>query len=160
MENNNNCLNDKSKVIGIVTTNSMGYEGGSPSFSKGTLSYKVAGMHFLPDGSTLATGTYDLVMRSEVARCLYGFSSAPVSASVSITGSDQTSVATTLVNEKDGWLKLAAYGFNFSNPVIRVRITQQDQGMSKKSIKCVKGKVTKKVAGTNPKCPSGYKKVA
>lgn len=57
-------------------------------------------MHFLPDGSTLATGTYDLVMRSEVARCLYGFSSAPVSASVSITGSDQTSVATTLVNEK------------------------------------------------------------
>ena len=160
MENNNNCLNDKSKVIGIVTTNSMGYEGGSPSFSKGTLSYKVAGMHFLPDGSTLATGTYDLVMRSEVARCLYGFSSAPVSASVSITGSDQTSVATTLVNEKDGWLKLAAYGFNFSNPVIKVRITQQDQGMSKKSIKCVKGKVTKKVAGTNPKCPSGYKKVA
>ncbi|MCX6447777.1 MAG: hypothetical protein NTV18_01330 [Actinobacteria bacterium] len=158
MGNDNNCLNDKSKVIGIVTTNSMGYEGGSPSFSDGTLSYKVAGMHFLPDGSTLATGTYDLVMRSEVARCLYGFSSAPVSASVSITGSDQTSVATTLVNEKDGWLKLAAYGFNFSNPVIKVKITQQSQGMNKKSITCVKGKTTKKVTALNPKCPAGYKK--
>jgi hypothetical protein len=158
MGNDNNCLNDKSKVIGIVTTNSMGYEGGSPSFSDGTLSYKVAGMHFLPDGSTLATGTYDLVMRSEVARCLYGFSSAPVSASVSITGSDQTSIATTLVNEKDGWLKLAAYGFNFSNPVIKVRIAQQSQGMNKKSITCVKGKMTKKVTAVNLKCPAGYKK--
>jgi hypothetical protein len=30
----------------------------------------------------------------------------------------------------------------------------------KKVISCVKGKVTKKVTGTKPKCPSGYKKVA
>ena len=97
-------------------------------------------------------------MRSEVARCLYGFSSAPVSASVSITGSDQTSVATTLVNEKDGWLKLAAYGFNFSNPVIKVRITQQSKGMTKKSITCVKGKQSKTITSVNPKCPIGYKK--
>ena len=28
----------------------------------------------------------------------------------------------------------------------------------KKSITCTKGKVTKKIAGTNPKCPAGYKK--
>lgn len=35
MGNDNNCLNDKSKVIGIVTTNSMGYEGGSPLFLTG-----------------------------------------------------------------------------------------------------------------------------
>lgn len=28
----------------------------------------------------------------------------------------------------------------------------------KKTIKCVKGKVTKKVTGTSPKCPAGYKK--
>lgn len=29
-----------------------------------------------------------------------------------------------------------------------------------KTITCIKGKVTKKVTGTKPKCPSGYKKVA
>jgi hypothetical protein len=28
---------------------------------------------------------------------------------------------------------------------------------NKKSITCVKGKSTKKVSGTNPKCPKGYK---
>ena len=136
----------------------MGYEGGSPSFSNGTLSYKVSGMHYSADGSTLARGTYDLVMRSEVARCLYGFSSAPVSASVSITGSDQTSIATTLVSEKDGWLKLAAYGFNFSNPVIKVKITQQPKVVKKTSVICAKGKQSKTITAVNPKCPKGYKK--
>jgi hypothetical protein len=28
---------------------------------------------------------------------------------------------------------------------------------TKKTITCVKGKKTKKVSGTNPKCPKGYK---
>ena len=28
---------------------------------------------------------------------------------------------------------------------------------AKKSISCVKGKTTKKVTGTNPKCPKGFK---
>jgi hypothetical protein len=28
---------------------------------------------------------------------------------------------------------------------------------TKKTITCVKGKSTKKVSGTNPKCPKGYK---
>ena len=34
------------------------------------------------------------------------------------------------------------------------------QNLSKKkvTITCVKGKLTKKVTGINPKCPSGYKK--
>jgi hypothetical protein len=29
---------------------------------------------------------------------------------------------------------------------------------SKKTITCIKGKLTKKVTGTSPKCPTGYKK--
>jgi hypothetical protein len=29
--------------------------------------------------------------------------------------------------------------------------------VTKKTIVCVKGKTTKKVSGTNPKCPKGYK---
>jgi hypothetical protein len=28
----------------------------------------------------------------------------------------------------------------------------------KSTITCIKGKVTKKVVGVNPKCPAGYKK--
>jgi hypothetical protein len=159
--NGSNCLSDKSKVQGIVTTNAMGYDGSAPSYVGGILSYKVSGMHYLPDGKTEVEGTYDLVMRSETARCLYGFSSAPISATVSVTSaSGEAKVATTVVSEKDGWLKMAAYGFTFSSPTISVKLSQaKAPSLSKKTtITCVKGKLTKKVTAVGPKCPAGYKK--
>jgi hypothetical protein len=154
-----NCLADKSKVQGIVTTNAMGYDGSAPSFEAGMLSYKVSGMHYLADNKTLAEGTYDLVMRSDTARCLYGFSKAPISATVSVVGEGgENKVATVLVNEKDGWLKMAAYGFTFSSPTISVKLSQAAAPAKKATITCTKGKLTKKVTGVAPKCPKGYKK--
>lgn len=164
------CLTDTTKVLGVVTTNSMAYEGSAPRFVNGTLDYRVAGLHFAPDGKTEVKGTYDLIMRSETARCLYGFSSAPISATISITSDrGENSVATTQVSEENGWLKLGAYNFTYSNPTLKVRLTQvkaASNGVatpkivkpSKKSIICVKGKSTKKVSGVNPKCPTGFKK--
>ena len=152
------CLSDTSKVLGIVTTNAMGFEGKSPAFEKGYLNYRVTGLHFLPDGTTPFQGTYDLVMRSDAARCLYGFTNAPISATVSVVGGDTSSVATTVVSEKNGWLKMAAYGFTFSEKTLTVRMTQAKAPAVKKTITCVKGKVTKKVTAVNAKCPAGYKK--
>jgi hypothetical protein len=156
------CLSDTSKVLGIVSTNSMVYEGSSPTFDGTSLNYKVAGLHYLPDGKTTAEGTYDLVMRSETARCLYRFSSAPISAAISVTSADgEAKVATTLVSEKDGWLKLSAYGFTFSENRISARITQvskSDTNPKKQRIVCVRGKLTQKITSVAPKCPSGYKK--
>jgi hypothetical protein len=115
----------ENQISGFVMTNSMGYMGTAPSFEGGFLSYSVAGMHFLSDGNTKAIGTYDLVLRSDIARCLYGYSKAPVSATVAVIGEDGAeNIATTVVSEKDGWLKLAAYGFTFSEKEIKVKITQ------------------------------------
>jgi hypothetical protein len=158
--NGSGCLSDMSKVQGIVTTNAMGYDGSAPSYIRGMLSYKVSGMHFMADGTTPVEGTYDLVMRSDTARCLYGFSKAPISATVSVTSaSGEAKVATTVVSEKDGWLKMAAYGFTFSSPTISVKLTQAGSPSATKStITCVKGKLSKKVTAVNAKCPSGYKK--
>jgi hypothetical protein len=152
------CLQDTSKVVGIVTTNSMGFEGRSPAFTNGYLNYKVTGLHFMPDGTTPVQGTYDLVMRSDAARCLYGFTNAPISATVSVTGGHTSTVATTVVSEKNGWLKMAAYGFTFSQKTLTVRMTQANAPVVKKTITCVKGKVTKKVTAVNATCPAGYKK--
>jgi hypothetical protein len=109
----------------------------------------------MPDGKTEVLGTYDLVMRSDVARCLYNFNKAPVSATISVTGGDNN-VATTVVSEKNGWLKLAAYGFTFSEKKVKVKLTQK-----KMTITCVStrnSKLTKKVTAYSPTCPSGYKK--
>jgi hypothetical protein len=150
------CLNDKTRLLGLVTTNAMTYEGGAPSYSGGFLNYKLAGLHYMPDGKTEVVGTYDLVMRSDVARCLYNFNKAPVSATISVTGGENTNVATTVVSEKNGWLKLAAYGFTFSEKNIKVKLTQK-----KMTITCVStrnSKLTKKVTAYSPTCPSGYKK--
>ena len=120
----NPCLADKSRVLGVVATNAMVYEGTSPQFNGAFLDYRVAGLHLKPDGKTPVVGSYDLVMRSDTARCLYGFTNAPISATISITGTGDLRVATTLVSERDGWLKLSANGFTFSEKRIRVSISQ------------------------------------
>lgn len=120
------CLADPNRVLGIVTTNATTYEGSAPNFSGGFLRYNVAGMHYLPGGTDLALGTYDLVMRSDVARCLYGFSKAPLTGSVIVVNEKGTkTTATTVVSEKNGWLKLAAYGFTFSKKTIKVKISKK-----------------------------------
>lgn len=125
-------------------------------------------------------GTYDLSIRAEVARCIYGFSSAPIKASISIVNENGvSSVATENVGEKDGWFRLGAYGFTFSQPKLRVKLTQEKAPEnapatsatpsktptpSKKvvkvvTIKCVKGKAVKVVTSSSPSCPPGFKKV-
>lgn len=122
---NQPCFARAEGLVGVVSTNATAYDGTAPGFSNGQLTYKVAGLHYAPDGKTLNFGTYDLVMRSDIARCLYGFSSAPVSAKIQVlTDNGETVVASTVVSEKNGWLNLAAYGFTFSEKNIRVELTQ------------------------------------
>lgn len=168
----NKCLNDSSKLVGFVTTNAMAYSGTAPTWDGETLQYKVAGLHYLPDGKNLTSGSYDLAMRSDTARCLYGFTNAPISASISVTSADgEQKVATTVLNEKNGWLYLAAYGFSFSAPTIKIKLTQEKPVQAApspsptptatkavvKTIKCLQGKTVKTVKGVKPKCPAGYK---
>jgi hypothetical protein len=149
------CLSDRTRLIGLVTTNATVYGAAPPEFQQGVLRYSVAALHRVPGGEVLS-GSYDLVLRSDVARCLYGFSKAPISASISVTSDDGTEqVATTSVSERDGWLHLAAYGFHFSQPTISVRLTSQ--APTKKTIMCKKGSKMKKVVGVRPSCPVGWR---
>jgi hypothetical protein len=119
------CFKKPGQLVGLVTTNAMTYKSGPPQMRSGYLNYEVAGMHFESDGAKKNLGTYDLVLRSDVARCLYGFSKAPLTATVSVTGGTGKNVATTVVGEKNGWLKMAAYGFTFSKKTIKVKITKK-----------------------------------
>ena len=169
-------------IAGIVTTNSNAYIAGPPNFDGVELNYKVASPHFDSQGK-LQIGTYDLAIRSDVARCLYSFTDAPVQASLSIVYADggEGQKATTVVSEKSGWLTLSAKGFTYSSPTVKVKLTQEKASTpvvsatssptptpsvsivpttsKKKSITCVKGQLSKKVVAVSPKCPKGYKKV-
>ena len=172
----------------------MVYEGTAPRFENSTLNYQVGGMHFNPDG-TVFEGTYDLVMRKNTAQCLYGFTDAPITATVTVVdaGKEQrieTSSLQELGTGADKWLKLSARGFTFSSPTLKIKLNQNKPAapaspavtptptptqsaaptqsssqaaptskvVAKTSITCVKGKLVRKVAGTNPKCPAGFKK--
>ena len=173
------CIRNAKDLVGLVTTNALVYAAGTPSFNKETesLDYKVMAPHFTAKGE-LFKGSYDLRIRSEVARCIYGFSNAPVQASLSILSEDGTTqTATQTIQEKDGWLSLSANGFSYSSPTIKVKLSQAQPATSpapspsakatqpswaqgKITITCKKVKTVKKVSGFNPKCPTGFKKVA
>lgn len=170
-----------SSLIGLVTTNSLTYAPGPPKYSDGFLNYKVAGLHNNPDDSVFQ-GSYDLVMSSKIARCIYGFEgSAPLYATVTVVNSEggEQTLATESVKEEGGWLRLKARGFTFSSPTLKIKLTQGSPAapaqpakeaepakvenskfnkVTKISITCIKGKLVRKVSGTSPKCPAGYKK--
>lgn len=171
------CMKGQESLSGIVTTNSTMYIGAPPTFnsSEGTLDYKVTSPHSLPDGSDFK-GMYNLLIKSDVARCIYGFTSAPVSATISIVSADGTNqVATTLFGERNGWMYLKANNFTFSAPTLKVKLTQEAEApiatptpvatstvkpaaARKTTITCVKGKTSKKVTAVKPVCPTGFKK--
>lgn len=175
----NNCIRNAKDLVGLVTTNASVYAAGTPTYSKETesLDYKVMAPHYTARGE-IFKGSYDLRIRSEVARCIYGFSSAPVQASLSILSEDGTTqTATQTIQEKDGWLSLSANGFSYSSPTIKVKLLQPNPPVTptpapsnavakeglikvKIAITCKKARSIKKITGFNPKCPTGFKKVA
>ncbi len=177
MNGANRCFMSTPGIKGIVTTNSVAYSAGPPEYKDGSLNYQVSSPHFNPDGTTPFKGNYNLVMRSDVARCIYGFSSAPIKASISVLSADgNNDVATSIAAEKDGWISLSANNFQFSAPVIQVKFTQDAPAVvapapqpttpvvvikpvaKQITITCVKGKTTKKVIAIKPACPKGYLK--
>jgi hypothetical protein len=160
----------------VVTTNATVYDGSIPIFDEKnqTLNYLVSAPHFSANGAEFL-GTYDLVLRSDIARCIYGFEKTPTSATISIVRGDTVEkVSTTTLTEKDGWLSLSAYGFTFSSPKISVKLIQPKEETSAKvessqaknpmikqpttkTIYCANAKGRKTLKGVNPKCPKGYK---
>jgi len=152
------CSATKNGVIGLLTTNATAYENKQPSWDakEQTLSYQVAGPELLSDGRK-NLGNYLLAIRTDVASCLWKSDLKNAKATVEVTNGDGSAgaqLATTTMSQRNGWLYFSATGFHFSAPTIKVKLS------SAKNIKitCIKGKTKKTITGTNPKCPSGYKK--
>jgi hypothetical protein len=151
-----NCLDKKSGISGLLTTNATVYDPNPPSWSAkdATLTYQVAGPELLSDGSK-NRGNYLLAIRADVASCLWKSDLKNAKATVEVTNGDGTAgaqIATTSLSQKNGWLYFSATGFHFSAPKIKVKLVPAKVF----KITCVKGKAIKTVAGTAPKCPTGY----
>jgi len=135
---------------------------------------------------SLNRGFYELRISESLAKCFWGInvsSKTRASVTISYPGSDKEAAVETVVTSfKDGIFQVRATNFTFSSPTIKAKILQQTSTSdpstaveetksgkipqpiskktinSKKTITCIKGKLTKKVTAVKPKCPSGYKK--
>lgn len=120
----NICFADKTRVQGLLTTNAMVYQAGLPKFSKGQLSYEVAGLRNNFNNEVFK-GDYTLKMRADDARCLYGYSEGAIQTAVSVTDFSGTkATASTSVVESGGWLTIRASNFTFSKKKVTVSIKQ------------------------------------
>ncbi|CAB4657382.1 unannotated protein [freshwater metagenome] len=123
----NDCSRDLTGLAGFVSTNSTMFMATPPKFNTATqsLDYQVAAPHFDRNGKE-NIGRYNLVIDSNVARCLYKFSTAPIQASVTVINADGTQqISTSTINEKNGWLYLSVNGYTYSAPTLKVKLSQE-----------------------------------
>ena len=81
-------------------------------------------------------GTYDLVLNGEFARCLFDLGEkVPVSATVSIVSNDtESKVQTTFFKDDGEWIRFGAYGFTFSAPTFKVKLTQDPNALAVQTV--------------------------
>lgn len=165
----NSCELGDNIFHGMVTSNASIYSGGPPSYVDGELSFQMAGVRKDVNGVDFL-GSYDLLLAQSFVECLYKVRSGQAQATVSITAATGGDIVTTTkVAAINGWYKIAAEGFKFPAPAIKVKLTDSQNskksvtsdvkpGLQKRTISCVKGRAIKKVTGVAPKCPIGFKK--
>ena len=159
------------------------YDGETMSYDVASPHYKPGGKDYVADAFN---GRYDLLLTEAYARCVWGIKDALPKIEVNVfktDGSVDSSAKVVGGLDASGFFKFSATGFTFSSPKIKIKLTappttggtpavtqeaaapaekapaaKAPAKVTIKSISCVKGKIVKKVSGSNPKCPAGFKK--
>ena len=158
------------------------YDGESMSYDVASPHYKPGGKDYAADAFS---GRYDLLLTEAYARCVWGIKDSLPKIEVNVYKTDGTVDSSAKVVgglDASGFFKFSATGFTFSSPKIKIKLTappttggtpavtqeaaapaaapaaKAPAKVVVKSISCVKGKIVKKVSGSNPKCPAGFKK--
>ena len=121
--------------------------------------------HFTVAGE-LHKGYFEATISKEMGQCLWGIDlSKQAVAQMSISYPSETGVEVLTISGKfDGKnYNLFSANFHYSSPTIAFKLVQESKPVAvaavpiKKSISCIKGKVTKRVIAEKPKCPKGFK---
>lgn len=154
---------DKGYTVQAFNSNAAG----SPSWNSQTdsLDFAIVSPHTKADGSP-NIGFFKLWTTDAFVNCKWPgnkLTSSPKLEVRIISEDGVTQTSTNLVTHKDGKIFVSAAGFHYSKPIIKL-VPVEESGAAKpvakptkKTITCIKGKTTKKVTGSSPKCPSGYK---
>lgn len=99
-----------------------------------------------------------------MAKCLWNVSlEGKFEGKISMTYADgsQPEIVTMTGSLSGNDYSLKISGYHYSAPTFHIFLDKSMQNPIKRiSITCVKGKISRKVTAVNPKCPSGYKRVA
>jgi len=124
--------------------------------------------HLLPDGS-VNVGYLEIRMPREMALCMWKVDlDGNIKASVAISYEDGStpSVATITGTRVGNDYLIISTGFHYSSPTLRIKLSENKAVIAQKSapatkltIKCKKGKITRRVTALKPVCPSGYIKI-
>ena len=128
--------------------------------------------HFAPDGTTVNKGFYKAVIPFKDAALLWGLTN-PADAATALkvsltTEAGGTTAAIAVVSAKNNNIIIDVSGFNFSRPKLSITIKKGYKPSKAKvtslpapkvTVTCALGASTKKITGTNPVCPKGFKQV-
>jgi hypothetical protein len=147
----NSCFNKvNSGFQSLMTTNATAYQEFPDMNSYGEIKPIIGAMHLTSDNKVFQ-GQVFFTIRSDVAKCYLGLSSAPVSAVVQVTNdSGDVRVATSVLQSKNDWMTLKVYGITFSTPDIKIKFYSNKKAICK-STKLVK--IKKKIDSV---CPKGF----
>jgi len=141
----------------------------TPTWKDETKSFEwnAAAPHFAPDGVTVNKGFYKAVIPTKDAELLWGLTNprdAATALQVTVTTEEGgSSGALSVISVKGGNIIIDVSGFEYSRPKLTIKMkpnykpSKAKSTPAKKTITCKMGKTTKKVTGTAPKCPTGYK---
>ena len=169
-------------IAGFVSSNSLLYSTSPPLWDENTstLNYKMASLHTDSSGA-INRGNFDLAISPELAKCLWNMNPEDIQ-SVSariIYENGESIIGTSSLQVVNKWVYVNVKDYTFSNPTVSVKLLSSRKSVEvsstpiaettkplppkikvsqKKTITCVKGKITKKVSAVEPSCPVGYKK--
>ncbi|NDA80253.1 MAG: hypothetical protein EBX92_03815 [Actinobacteria bacterium] len=132
--------------------------------------FTAAAPHFDVDGTTVNRGFYRAYIPFNDAKVLWGLANpndAAKALELSVTTEEATGeqvVSSANIAAKNGVISIEYEGFSYSQPKLAVKMKKGYKPTAaaavktpaKKTITCVKGKITKKV--TTAACPAGFKK--
>lgn len=128
--------------------------------------WTAAAPHFAADGVTENYGFYKAIIPAADAKLLWGLENpndAAKALSVQVSTTEGgTSSAVAAIGVLGGKIIIDISGFKYSRPKLKIALKKgwkPETSMANKfTITCTLGKTVKKITGTKPKCPKGYKK--
>ncbi len=149
----------------------------------GTMNVPTGNAHYDVNGKVI-DGWVEASMRGDFIRKIWNIEPkylSRVEVTVEYNANDTTAAtSTTRYIAAEDKIEIKAYGFHFSSPQVKIKFPQAAfiqpapppgpqpspapqkatttvPGKAKVTILCIRGKQSKKVTGTNPKCPNGYR---